>query len=385
MNSFLVTEWTDTVTGAKGYLALDRVFDGVAGGGIRMKEGVSKEEVQRLAHTMTLKLMGLGMPIGGAKAGIDYPSNKADSKDVLYRFLEAHKPFLEQVWGASEDLGTTKEDIVRIVTQLGLESPVDAFLYRMDSSTKEVILNNLKESLSLNVDGVTITDLVTGLGVANSTLEALKSISLNPEEATVSIQGFGSVGASTAKYLNNAKVKIVSVSDVSGTLYNPEGLDVELLLKAKDEKGNINRSLIPENYIQSNRSDWLTYEVDVLIPAAIADAINDENESQIQAKLIVEGANIPVTIEAEKQLFDRGILVVPDFIANSAGAGFFGTILYKGIGPDAYKIFDYLSNQVSSTTEWILRKAKEENISPREAAVLFLDTNQVKINVAENV
>lgn len=369
METYLVTEWTDSVTGAKGYLSIDKVVGGVAGGGIRMRKGVTKEEVQRLSHTMTLKLAGLDVPLGGAKAGIDYSPAASDSYEVLSRFLEAHKPLLLHTWGASEDMGTTKEEITNIVQSLGLNTGVDAFLNSIEN--KEVIQKNISTALNLTVDGMPITDVVTGLGVAAAAKKAIEWIDVNIENAKVAIQGFGSVGASTAKYLFAEGANIIAVSDIHGTVFCDKGLDIPLLLRAKDTKGNIDRSKLPSTYKLEDGFYWLKNEVDVLIPAAIADAIHTGNVSEVKAKIIVEGANIPITKDAEQLLYEKGILVVPDFIANSAGAGLFGAILYKGVAPDTNSIFSFLSEKVSRSTSLILNKSKEDNITPRDAALLI--------------
>lgn len=370
-----MTDWTDPVTGAKGYLAIDKLINGVSGGGIRMREGVTKEEVQRLAHTMTLKLVGLDMPIGGAKAGIDYPSSAPGSQEVLRRFLEAHQPYLLNMWATSEDMGTTKEEIVTITKDLGLHSPVDALFNSLEN--KEQLVKHLVSALRLKEDGAAITDLVTGYGVAIAALEALKWINVETKLAKISIQGFGSVGASTAKYLYEAGAKVVAVSDVYGTIYAENGLDIALLLKAKDARGTIDRTKLPADYQFEESSYWLAPEVDVLVPAAIADAIHTGNVSQVKAKIIVEGANIPVTEEAEEVLTEKGVYIIPDFIANSTGAGFFGIIVYKNVSPDLTSIFAFLKEHLANTLSSILTIAKEEKCSLRQAAVLLVKEREV--------
>lgn len=372
MNSYLVTEWTDPVKGVKGYLAIDKAINGTAGGGIRMREGVTKNEVQRLAHTMTLKLVGLDMPIGGAKAGIDYSPTAPDSKEVLSRFLEAHKALLMHVWGASEDMGTSKDEIVEIVRGFGMTTAVDALLNTVEN--KEERLKDLSTALNLVVAGVPITDVVTGVGVASAAEKAIEWLGMDVKQSKAAIQGFGSVGSSTAKYLSLSGCKITAVSDIHGTIYHEEGLDIPLLLEAKDAKGNIDRTLIPSEYKQEAGSYWMENEVDVLIPSAVADAIHERNVDDVKAKIIVEGANLPVSPAAEKVLYNKGIYVVPDFIANSAGAGLFGSMLYNGIAPDADSIFTFLSQKVSSSTAEILEQARAESISPREAALKINDS-----------
>ncbi|MBO9129269.1 Glu/Leu/Phe/Val dehydrogenase dimerization domain-containing protein [Bacillus sp. 165] len=378
MTSYLVTEWFDPISKAKGYVAFDTLVNGLAGGGIRMREGVTKEEVQRLAKIMTIKMNGLGIPLGGVKAGIDYPSNAPDSKAVLRRFLEAHKPLLLHMWATSEDLGTREEDIIEIVKEMGLHSTVDAFINKQ--SDKEEILFNLNTALNLKVDGIQITDLVTGYGVATTAIQGFKWIEEKETEMSVAIQGFGSVGASAAKYLAEYGAKVVAVADINGTIYNEHGLDIPLLLSIKDAKGNIDRSKLPESYEEKPNAFWMSKHVDILIPAAVADVITIDNASNVQARMIVEGANIPVTTEAEEYLSKKGIFVIPDFIANSGGAALFTSILFNRISPDATSIFSFLDQQLSKTIAQLLEIAKEKKITPREAAYLTLEKETSQVN-----
>src|SRR5699024_6079362 len=162
----------------------------------------------------------------------------------------------------------------------------------------------------------------------------------------VALQGFGSVGASSAKFLHENDVKLVAIADVNGTIYCEEGLDVPLLFERKDMRGNIKRDNLPSHYEHLPTDAWLKVGADVLIPAAIPDAINEKNVANIDARLIVEGANIPVSHEAEQQLFDRGILVIPDFIANSGGVGLFVSILGGNVKGETAEIMQFLEEKM---------------------------------------
>jgi glutamate dehydrogenase (NAD(P)+) len=377
LESYLVTEWFDQQSGARGFLVIDELIEGLSGGGIRMQKGVTKEEVQRLARTMTLKLVGLDMPIGGAKAGIDYPPLAGDATDVLQRFLEAHKPLMMHYWGASEDMGTSKADIARIARDMGMKTQVDAFLENRDDRAQAT--SDLAAALDLSVDGKPITHVITGAGVAGSVLASLDWLGIEAPKARAAIQGFGSVGASTAHYLYEAGVNVVAVSDVMGLIVCESGLDIPALLELKDDKGNIDRTGLPEAHRAVSGENWLNISADVLIPAAIADAIHEDNADQVQARIVVEGANIATTTAAEELLRERGIPVVPDFVANSAGAGLFGSVLYLGLAPKADEIISFLRTKISESTRTILEMSAAQSISPREAAVKLNDTRLTEL------
>ncbi|MFD1206605.1 Glu/Leu/Phe/Val dehydrogenase [Sporosarcina contaminans] len=370
--SYLVTEWVDQKTGAKGYMVIDELKGGFCAGGIRMRQGVTKEEVVRLAETMTIKMAGLGMAVGGAKGGIDFPSNDEESEGVLKRYLEAHAPYIKEYWLTSEDLGTREEDIVRLLNELGIQSSVQAFISKQNN--KQLLMKNLQEAMTAIYEGQALTELVTGYGVAVVTEQALKKIGTEPAQAKVSIQGFGSVGASAAKFLYQKGFKIVAVADIDGTIYYKEGLDIDLLLSLKDHRGNINRNGLPERYEQLSGEKWLELDVDVLIPAAIADVINAQNVRFVKANLIVEGANLPVTEEAEAILFEKGVPVIPDFIANSGGAGLFVAVLDGNVDGKAEEIFTFLGGRLTITIDTVLTAVAKENIPARKAAKTLVES-----------
>jgi glutamate dehydrogenase (NAD(P)+) len=147
---------------------------------------------------------------------------------------------------------------------------------------------------------------------------------MNLSEATIAIQGFGSVGSGTARFLAQKGAKVIAVADVDGTIYQEDGLPVDQLIAARDELGSIDREKLDCSYEEHPRDDWLALGAHILIPAAVADTITKNNVQRITSRLVVEAANIPVTIEAEKQLHRLGVAVVPDFIANAGAACGFG-------------------------------------------------------------
>lgn len=364
--AYLKTEWFDQETGATGYLVIDELKNGFCAGGIRMKDGVTQDEVARLAEIMTMKMAGLGMDVGGAKGGINFSPNHPESKAVLKRYLQAHLPYLKECWLTSEDMGTREEDITAALNELGMLSTVQAYLMKQDN--REQLIARLQKAMSATYDGMKMTDLVTGYGVAVVTMQGLHTLGKKIKDAKAAIQGFGSVGASAAKFLAENGVKIVAVADVNGTIYCKDGLDIQLLLEKKDARGAIERVGLPDEYEQLAAGKWLENEADVLIPAAIADAIHEGNANLVKGALIVEGGNIPVTEEAEEALFSRGVYVIPDFIANSGGAGLFVSVLNGNVSGDPEEIFEFLRAQLAETTQKILLHAQEKNVLARDAA-----------------
>ncbi|MBI2953970.1 MAG: Glu/Leu/Phe/Val dehydrogenase [Chloroflexi bacterium] len=363
----LVCQWADDVTTARGYFVIDRTVNDLCAGGIRMCPGLEVHEVIRLARTMTHKLALLGFPFGGAKAGIDYDPLAPDSTVVLRRFLRMHKGFVLDSWLANEDLGTKEAEIAAILDELGVSSLFQPVVLRAREPAK--LVDNIRKLGNLCTDGLRLSELTTGYGIAEVTLETLQSLRLEDKDARVSIQGFGSVGASVARFLSAAGLRIVAIADADGTIYSPDGLDVDLLLTKRDRWGVIDRSRLLDNYWKLPQEDWLSLDVDVLVPAAITDAITAANVDFIRARLVVEGANIPATAEAEARLFERGVVVVPDFVANAGAFGLAAAVLAGRVEPEGDEGLAYISKQLRSATRMVLALSETEGITPRQAAI----------------
>jgi glutamate dehydrogenase (NAD(P)+) len=172
-----------------------------------------------------------------------------------------------------------------------------------------------------------------------------------------------------AKFMADKGFTIVAVADIAGTIYHPDGLPLEKLFAAKDERGTIDRARMPQDCQILDRDEWLNLDVDILVPAAIGDAIRKDNVSGVKAKLVVEGANFPVTEEAERYFYQHGIANVPDFVANAGAAGGFGMLLTGQVPLDPRKILEALSSRLRETTRKVLSMSKEKGTSPRFVAL----------------
>jgi glutamate dehydrogenase/leucine dehydrogenase len=203
----------------------------------------------------------------------------------------------------------------------------------------------------------------TGFGVYHSTLVATKFSKLDIKSATVAIEGFGNVGSFTAKFLHEAGAKIVAVSDSKGVIYNKDGLDVPKLMEVKKQTGSV-INYKPGEVLPNEKIFELP--VDILIPAAMPDVINEKNVDKVQAKIVVEASNIPAKPEIEEILHKRGILVVPDFVANAGGV-ISSYAEYRGY--DEKKAFELIEKKIVKNTKMVLKRAKKLNVKPRDAAL----------------
>jgi glutamate dehydrogenase (NAD(P)+) len=367
----LETHWVDPETGAEGWLVIDRLVDGTAGGGIRMRPGVTREEVRDLARVMTRKLRVLNMPAGGAKAGIDWDPESPEALAVLEGFLRAHRPILAEMWSTSEDLGTHERDILAIVQRLGLTSSVHASLMRQPDP--QAAAARLQQVMSLRTDGMEIGEATTGYGVAEAAARALSRLGRDPRSATAVVQGFGTVGGGAALYLRRFGIRVVGVADRLGLVYRQEGVDVPALLAIRDAWGVMDRERLPAGHVMRPGDDWWQVDADVLVPAAVAGSVEARVASGTAARLVVEAANLPVTPEADAILHRRGIVVVPDFVANAGGAGAFAAALAENVEPTAAAVLAHIGATIGGWTERILDEARRRDVPPREAAQSLLD------------
>ncbi|MBJ7598243.1 Glu/Leu/Phe/Val dehydrogenase dimerization domain-containing protein [Candidatus Nephthysia bennettiae] len=363
---FLRLTWTDPVTGRKGYVVIDRLVNGLAGGGTRMRAGVTLEEVERLARTMSLKNGAVTLPGGGAKGGLDCDPHDPEARALLTRFVRAVRPLLESYWGTAEDMGTTQQLLDEVFVEVGMQSSVQAALNH--SGDGAAALRRLVEGLGVQVGGIGLGDLVGGYGVAQAAAAAAQHQGRSVQGLRAVIQGFGAMGGSTARYLVEQGARVVALSDVRGTVTNPAGLDVERLLATRTALGDIDRSALRPDDRELARDEWLSVDADVLVPAAVADSITAENCSGVKAWLVVEAANIPTTEEAQRLLHQRGVLVIPDYVANGGTNAWFWWVLLGMIEPTAEAAFRVIGENMRRSVADMLELADRDDLLPREAA-----------------
>ncbi len=351
-----ILEVYDTKTKMHGFLVIDNTVLGPGKGGIRMTPDFSKEENFRLARVMTWKNALAELPFGGAKSGIIANAKKiikSEKKAIMEAFSRALKPVCPSQYVAAPDMYTGEEEMKWFAETNG----------SMKACTgKPKELGGIPHELGS-----------TGFGVFHSTLVAAEHYGLDIKNSTVAIQGFGNVGSFVAKFLSEVGAKIISISDSKGCLNVPNGINFEKLLKIKKETGSVvnysekavkSRDMHPS---QIYKCDMLfELPVDILIPAAVTDVINKNNVDRVDAKIIVEAANIPIPHDIENILHERDILIVPDFVANAGGV-ISSYIEYINGTPE--KMFRLVEEKIKKNTKLVLEKSKKEKMNPRETAL----------------
>lgn len=375
MKPYVVLEWNDTETDAQGWLCIYNLVHGYCGGGTRMHPSVTREEVIRLAEIMAYKRNSAeNSKKGGMKAGIKYDYKASDARDVLKRFIMAMRPYIEIGLNIGSDLGTQEETIREIFDELGMEEPLPKSLKNDPAIQKGV--EDLNRMLKADYEGWGVNDCVTGFGVAFSADEAWKAMK-QEKGASVVVQGFGCVGKSCCAMLHKLGYKIVGIADANCFVYSEKGLDVESLIANVLPRGEMDQNKFdPEWKVMAN-TEWISAPCDIFVPAALEDVINASNVEKFQGKLICEGANIPVTADADKVLMKKGIRLVPDFIANIGAIRFFYAVTFGEVEADPTAIIRDIEKICRKNVANIFKTAKEESRYEREIALeLFAPTVQ---------
>ena len=294
----------------QGYRIQHSTSRGPAKGGIRFHPDVSADEVRALAAWMTFKCAVVNIPYGGGKGGVVCDPTKLSENEIraiTRRYTAAIAPLI----GPEQDIPAP---------DVGTNAAVMGWIMDTYSLLKGHCIHGVVTGKPLELGGALGRNDATGRGVMFTTHNILGKLDISAEGTTVAVQGAGNVGSVTAKLLYQSGMKVVAISDVSGGIYNPEGLDIPAILAylAADRR-NLLKDFNEECTIHISNEELLELDVTVLIPAALENQINADNADKIKAKLIVEAANGPVASEADPVLTEKGILIVPDILANAGG------------------------------------------------------------------
>ncbi|MFC0248669.1 Glu/Leu/Phe/Val dehydrogenase dimerization domain-containing protein [Citricoccus parietis] len=366
--------WTDPVTGSRGWLVVHTLVGGMATGGTRMRAGCTRDEVADLARCMATKTAAFGLPVGGAKAGVDCDPRDPDALGVLERFFAHMRPWLENSWVTAEDLGVSQSDLDAVFTRLGLDQSFHAAIRR--SPDPAATLDRVRAGLeTVDRDGLPLGDVIGGYGVAQACLGTAAALGWEPTRTTVAIQGIGTMGGGAAWYLHEAGVPVTAIADAAGTLFCPRGLDIPALLAARDHYGEIDRATVPSGVELLPREAVLAAPADILVPAAVSYALGVGSVADVAARAVVEAANSPTTPDAEERLAVRGIPVIPDFVANAGAAAWAWWLLQGQVGTDPEDSFRRLRQEMQGKVAYMLTEWSGARVSPRRSAWGFASAN----------
>jgi len=290
----------------EGYRVIHSTHLGPSKGGIRYAMDVNEDEVRALAAWMTFKCAVADLPYGGAKGGIKC-NPKEMSVGELERLSRAYAKAMKDVFGVNKDIpapdmGTSAREMAWILDEYNKITGEDS---------PGVITGK-----PVGLGGSLGREAATGRGVMINALQALSKINLKPQQTTAVVQGFGNVGSHAARLLAEQGVKVIAISDASGGYYDKNGIDIKDALNYAAKNGSLNGYT---NATKITNEELLKLPCDILVPAAVQNVINTEIAKNVQCKIIVEGANGPTLPEADPILNEKGIIVVPDILANSGG------------------------------------------------------------------
>ncbi len=344
----------DVKLGMKGFLVIHNTILGPGKGGIRMTSGVSEEEVGRLASTMTWKNATAGIPFGGAKAGIVWPGGDDEKKKAFVQsFALAIKPFLIKKYIAGPDVNTGEREMQWFAEAVGNWRSVTG---KPANYCVESVGGGKKCGIPHEFGS-------TGFGVSRATKIAAQYAKLPLNGATVAIHGFGNVGTFTYKFLTEMGAKVVLLADVSGAVYMEKGFD-----KKAVEDAIASKKLLSDVFGSAKipAEDFWKIPIDILIPASVTDVINESNKNDIKAKIIIEAGNIPMRENIEDELFQKGIIIVPDFLANAGGV-ISSYAEYRGFTPE--KMFELVEKKIEKATSLVMKQSLKNKLNPRKVAL----------------
>jgi glutamate dehydrogenase/leucine dehydrogenase len=375
----IVFEWKDSETEAEGWVVINSLRGGAAGGGTRMRKGLDKREVESLAKTMEVKFTVSGPPIGGAKSGINFDPTDPRKKGVLERWYKAVMPLLKNYYGTGGDLNIDEiHEVIPITEDYGLWHPQEGVInghYKARENERIHQIGQLRYGVSKVLEDVNfspdvkkkyvVADMITGYGVSESIRHFYNIYGGNVKGKRAIIQGWGNVAAAAAFYMAQQGVKIIGIIDRVGGLIKAEGFTFEEIRKLFiNRNGN---TLVADNLIpfdEMNRIIWNT-EAEIFIPAAASRLVSENQvKSLIKAGLevIASGANVPF---ADQEIFfgpimelaDANLSVIPDFISNCGMARVFAYLMERNIEMSDAAIFNDASNTIKLALEKTFAKS----------------------------
>ncbi len=377
----IVFEWSDPETEAEGWVVINSLRGGAAGGGTRMRVGLDKREVESLAKTMEIKFTVSGPQIGGAKSGINFDPTDPRKEGVLKRWYHAVFPLLKNYYGTGGDLNVDEiHEVIPITEDLGLWHPQEGIVnghFNPRKPTKIHMLGRLRQGVSKVLEDseyipdspkkYTVSDMITGYGVAEAARHYYQIWGGNIKEKRAIIQGWGNVGSTAALYLSKYGVKIVGIIDKVGGLINPDGYDLDEMKKLfYDKEGN---KLVADDMLsfeECNEKIW-SMGAEIFIPAAASRLVSKEQSEQMITnglECISCGANVPFS---DTEIFygpiaeyvDSEVALLPDFIANCGMARTFAFLMDP---QNDEKLTDVdIFSDISGTIEEALKKVYSES------------------------
>jgi glutamate dehydrogenase/leucine dehydrogenase len=391
----IVFNWKDSESEAEGWVVINSLRGGAAGGGTRMRKGLDMNEVLSLAKTMEIKFTVSGPPIGGAKSGINFDPNDPRKKQVLERWYNAVSPLLKSYYGTGGDLNVDEiHEVIPITEASGVWHPQEGVFnghFKPTEADKINRIGQLRQGVIKVIENpiyspsvtrkYTIADMITGFGVAEAVKQYYDIYGGNVEGKRAIIQGFGNVGAAAAYYLSQMGAKIVGIIDIVGGLIKEDGFSFEEirdLFLAKTGNTLVSKNLI--SFDEINKKIW-SLEAEIFAPCAASRLVTNEQIDELidsGLEVISSGANVPF---ADKEIFfgsimeytDNKVSLIPDFISNCGMARVFAYFMERKVQMTDEAIFNDTSNIIKQAMEKVHNKKQTKTGISETAFEIALD------------
>ena len=369
----IVFEWKDSETDAEGWVVINSLRGGAAGGGTRMRKGLNKREVLSLAKTMEVKFTVSGPAIGGAKSGINFDPKDPRKEEVLRRWFAAVIPLLKSYYGTGGDLNVDEiHEVIPITEDYGLWHPQEGVMnghFTPRENEKIHKIGQLRQGVSKVLEDANyspdlsrkykVADMITGYGVAESVIQYYKLKNESVKGKKVIVQGWGNVGSAAAFYMAQAGALVVGIADIAGGIINTEGLSFEEVTELFRQKDG-NQLSAPDliSFEDINEQIW-DVEADVFLPCAASRLVTQDQMDRLIAnglEVVSCGANVPF---ADEEIFfgpitenvDNRISLIPDFISNCGMARVFAYLMNTGVEMSDEAIFNDTGNIIKHAME----------------------------------
>lgn len=365
----LLYEYLDEVEGFKGWLVIDDLVHRLCAGGMRVQKGLDSGQLASMARNMTLKMRLSGIRADGAKCGIDYDPAAQGKKAAMARFIKAIRPYIESRYSMGPDLNVEMGELEQIAAGLGIPSVKMAVARAMDWDMKYFL--ERYALLNQEVNGSTLGRLRAGTGVAAAVLKTLDYLDIPRQQATVAVQGFGTLARAAIAGLAAAGVRVTALADAEKSVIPAKnaGIDLTNLLKTKGP-------LLPDTGYGAAaaikaKDAIFACACDVLVPAAVEQAISSGIAAGLKVRAVVPGANLAVSGAVAEILAGRGIIVLPDFLAGCGGSLSMAGLFSPARPPAPAAVLAYVNDRMSELVEKVLRRSTREQVSPTVAALRF--------------
>lgn len=377
----IIYEWNDPLTEARGWIVINSLRGGAAGGGTRMRKGLDRREVESLAKTMEIKFTVAGPPIGGAKSGINFDPMDPRKSGVLKRWYLYALPLLKEYYGTGGDLFVDEiHEVIPVTRELGLLHPQEGVVnghFKSSGKDREDRIRKLQEGVSLSLNntvhvpvgssGLKVADMITGYGVAQSVISYYKRTGNSVEGKRILVQGWGNVGAAAGYYLSKEGAQITGILDRNGGIQNNMGFSKDEIVKLFSTRStNMFEGFTKDENINEN---FWNIPADVFIPAAASRLVRREQLENLKkggVQIIACGANVPF---ADPEIFygaiaryaDDNFTVIPDFISNCGMARVFAYLMGNPPEVNADEIFNDVASVMDDAIHDVLKLHADAN------------------------